>query len=213
MRALALLIAVLVAALAGLRPADAHPHVWVTIKSQVLYDAEGRVTGVRHAWTFDEMFSAFAVQGLDTDGDKVYSAKELAPLAEVNVQSLKEFDYFTFGKLDGKGAAFRNPVDYGLVFDNGALTLSFTLPLATPMKARAFDVEVYDATFFVSFELSKSNAAGMANAPAGCAITATGPKPVDEQKLARLGESFFSTLTENSTFGQQFANKLAVRCR
>jgi nickel/cobalt exporter len=33
--------------------ADAHPHVWVTFHSEVLYSAEGAMTGVRHAWTFD----------------------------------------------------------------------------------------------------------------------------------------------------------------
>lgn len=55
------------AALAGLllatAGAAAHPHVWVTIKSELVYAGDGSVTGVRHIWTFDEMFSAFASQG------------------------------------------------------------------------------------------------------------------------------------------------------
>jgi hypothetical protein len=37
-----------------------------------------------------------AVQGLDTNGDGVFSAEELKPLAEANVKPLKDFDYFTF---------------------------------------------------------------------------------------------------------------------
>jgi ABC-type uncharacterized transport system substrate-binding protein len=41
-----------------------------------------------------------AVQGLDTNGDGVCSKEELKPLAEVNVTSLKDFDYFTFVHLD-----------------------------------------------------------------------------------------------------------------
>ena len=40
--------------------AQAHPHVWVTIKSEVVYGADGAATGLRHAWTFDDMFSTFA---------------------------------------------------------------------------------------------------------------------------------------------------------
>ena len=45
---------------------QAHPHVWVTMKSELLYAPDGTVTGVRHAWTFDDMFSTFATQGLES---------------------------------------------------------------------------------------------------------------------------------------------------
>ena len=34
-------------------PAFAHPHVWVTMKEELLYGPDGALTGVRHAWTFD----------------------------------------------------------------------------------------------------------------------------------------------------------------
>ena len=45
--------------------ASAHPHVWITATSELLYAEDGTITGVRHAWTFDDMFSAYAVQGLE----------------------------------------------------------------------------------------------------------------------------------------------------
>ena len=76
-------------------PALAHPHVWVTMKSEVVYAPDGTVTGVRHAWTFDDMFSTFATQGIETKKKGEFTREELKPLAEVNVTSLKEFDYFT----------------------------------------------------------------------------------------------------------------------
>ena len=86
-----------VAACAGLAgAAHAHPHVWATVRSEIILNADHQITGVRHSWTFDEFYSAMAVQGLDTNGDGVFSAKELEPLAEVNIKSLKDFDYFTF---------------------------------------------------------------------------------------------------------------------
>jgi ABC-type uncharacterized transport system substrate-binding protein len=44
--------------------AQAHPHVWVTMNEELLYASDGSVTGIRHAWTFDDMFSAFATQGI-----------------------------------------------------------------------------------------------------------------------------------------------------
>jgi ABC-type uncharacterized transport system substrate-binding protein len=74
-----------VATLLGPVPACAHPHVWVTAKSEVIYAANWSVTGVRYAWTFDNMFSTFAVQGIEPKHKGVFTREELAPLAQVNV--------------------------------------------------------------------------------------------------------------------------------
>ena len=90
-RVLAAVLAV--AACAGLaQDVHAHPHVWATVRSEILLDPNHQITGIRHAWTFDEFYSAMAVQGLDTNGDGVFSAEELKPLAEVNVTSLRGRD-------------------------------------------------------------------------------------------------------------------------
>ncbi len=56
--------------------ARAHPHVWITATSELLYAADGSITGVRHAWTFDDMFSAYALQGLQSqDQGRLYAAR------------------------------------------------------------------------------------------------------------------------------------------
>ena len=76
-----------IAVLLGLcAPANAHPHVWVTVETTLLYE-RGGFTGFRHKWTFDEFYSAMAVEGLDTNNDGKYSREELAELAKVNVTS------------------------------------------------------------------------------------------------------------------------------
>ena len=117
------------------RPVWAHPHVWVTMTSEIAYDPNGQVEGVRHAWSFDEAYSAFAVQGLDTNQDGTTSREELQELAKINTESLIEFNYFTVVKADGKKQDFAAPKDYWLEFDGKNLTLHFTLPLATAIKA------------------------------------------------------------------------------
>jgi ABC-type uncharacterized transport system substrate-binding protein len=40
------------------------------------------MTGVRHAWTFDDMFSAYALQGISRAKKGQYTREELAPLAQ-----------------------------------------------------------------------------------------------------------------------------------
>ena len=98
-------------------PANAHPHVWVKVNSELVYAPDGTVTGVRHVWTFDDMFSTYAVQGIEAKQKGVFTREQLAPVAEENVSSMKEFEYFTFAKADGKKAKFRDPVDYWLEFE------------------------------------------------------------------------------------------------
>src|SRR5690606_12482828 len=93
--------------------AAAHPHVWVTSRSELVFK-DGAVAAVRHAWTFDDMFSAQAAQGLDTNGDGTFTREELAPLAEVNVTSMADFDFFTFAESGDSAIGFGKPVDYFL---------------------------------------------------------------------------------------------------
>ena len=105
----AFLVAGLTCALGAMGRAQAHPHVWVTMTEEILYASDGSVTGVRHAWTFDEMFSAFATQGIEGKTKGTWTRQELEPLARVNVDSLKEYAYFTYAKIGRETAEGRVP--------------------------------------------------------------------------------------------------------
>ena len=133
------------------------------------------VTGVRHAWTFDDMFSAFATQGLEQKTKGQFTREELASLAKVNVESLQEYAYFTYVKVNGKRQkdALSDPVDYYLEYDpkETVLTLHFTLPFKTPVKAKALDVEVYDPDFFIDFGFAEKDQVRLVNAPAQCSVS------------------------------------------
>jgi ABC-type uncharacterized transport system substrate-binding protein len=155
--------------------AGAHPHVWVDSRSDILFNEDGKISAVRHAWTFDEAFSAYAIQGLDEDNDGKLTREELQPLAQVNVESLHEFDFFTYLGVIGVDevfGAFGEPVDYWLDYDGLQLTLHFTLPLTEPFDPKQGDtaIEVYDPTFFVDFALAETDAALLVDAPAGCSL-------------------------------------------
>jgi ABC-type uncharacterized transport system substrate-binding protein len=205
----------LLALLLTVVPARAHPHVWVTIKSEIVYGSDGSVQGVRHAWTFDEMFSTFATQGIEPAKKGVFTRQDLAPLAEVNVTSLKEYNYFTHAKADGRKALFDDPLDYWLEFTNGALTLHFLLPLKAAVKARTLALEIYDPTWFVDFSFAEKDPVAMSAAPQGCRLEIQRPPTAATQVgggKSQLGESFFAGLNANSNFGAQFANRARVMC-
>ena len=195
--------------------ARAHPHVWVTMTSEVLYTLDGSVTGVRHAWTFDDMFSAFATQGLERKTKGQFTREELQSLAKVNVESLKEYAYFTHAMVNGKRQrdAFLDPVDYYLDYDpkETVLTLHFTLPFKTPVKAKALDVEIYDPEFFIDFGFAEKDPAQLVGAPARCAVAVEKPRDDFFSAAARLDKNSM-TSEANAGMGASFANKISVTC-
>jgi len=192
--------------------AEAHPHVFVVVKSEIVHDADGKVTGIRHAWTFDDMFSTYATQGLESKQKGVFTREELAPLAEVNVTSMKEFDFFTQGKLNGQKIEFGDPKDYWLDYTNQELTLHFTLPLKAPVTVKDLNLDIYDPVYFVSFELADKEPVKLVAAPAGCNLTFAKPNDKSAQ-TKNLGESFFNNMDPKNPFGTQFANKISVKCQ
>jgi ABC-type uncharacterized transport system substrate-binding protein len=190
--------------------AHAHPHVWITSISELMYAPDGSVTGVRHAWTFDDMFSTYALQGIESKKKGVFTHEELAPLAQTNVESLKEFGYFTFAKADGKKAKFEEPVDYFLEYKDGLLVLHFTLPLKAPVKSKVLALEVFDPTFFVDFKLADKDPVKLVGAPTAC--TFDFQRPNDGAASAQGIDEQTFTNGANSNFGAMFANKITVTC-
>jgi len=205
-----LLIALTVLAFAA--PARAHPHVWVTMRTELIYAPDGSITGVRHHWAFDDMFSAFATQGLDAKEKGKFTREELAPLAKVNVESLKEYDYFTYATADGKKVQLTDPAPgYWLDFSDSILTLNFTLPFKTPIKAKELKVEVYDPTIFVDFEWAKKEPVHLIGAP-HCKADVVLPREMTFAEGKALSMIPADEVNTTMAWGAMFANKILVHC-
>ncbi|WP_081710741.1 MULTISPECIES: DUF1007 family protein [unclassified Afipia] len=207
-----LVVVAMLAVAAG--AAQAHPHVWIVAKSELIYAPDGSITGIRHAWTFDDMFSTYALQGIESKTKGVYTRDELKPLAQTNVESLKEYAFFTFAKAGGAGSQkkekFNDPIDYYLEYKDSALTLHFTLPFKAPVKTPALALEVFDPSYFIDFQLNEKDPVTLVGAPATCKLTVQRPTDGSAQAQTMNEQSFLNG--DNSNYGAMFANKITVDC-
>lgn len=188
-------LAALTAAGALLAPgvASAHPHMWIDARAVVELDAQQRITAVRQVWRFDEMFGAYATQGLKKNKDGKLPADVLSGMARDWMKALGEpiSHYFTRVTVDGKTAAFAAPRDAHVDWNpkTTRLTLSFTLPLAEPMAlgADGAQVDIYDPTYFVAYAFDETDAVSLGGAQAAaCTSAYRKPKELDWNTMQQL---------------------------
>lgn len=177
--------------LAAVLPVQAHPHIWVDAKVGLVFNDAGELAGIRHTWTFDEAFSAWAVTGLDVDGDGTVSSEEMADLGADYVSGLSEYDFFTFAG-EGDTDFDLHPADAPLMrFADGRVEMVFTLALPQPhWVADAFEVSVFDPEWYVALDLVETDPVELVNAPAQCTVQLIEPQQVSavvEERLLSLG--------------------------
>jgi ABC-type uncharacterized transport system substrate-binding protein len=199
-------------------PAAAHPHVWADMRSRLVFDGAGLIRGIAVEWTFDKAYTAVAVDGLDTNGDGVYSPDELEPLTKVNLSSLKTYGYFIFVRKDGATQKIGDAMDAGQSYANGRLTLHFTVPLPRPIDPRQdkFMLKVYDPEFFIDFEYQKKDPVAASGAmPRGCRLVLT-PIPsdgqLDQTRLMLSTKGVDWKPGDGEDFGSLFAQATLVEC-
>jgi ABC-type uncharacterized transport system substrate-binding protein len=194
----------------GAGHAGAHPHVWVTMTSEVIYSPDGSVSGLRHAWTFDAMYSTFATQGVASKQKGAFTREELKSLAESQVGSLKEFEYFTFVRIDGEKVRLREPTDYWLDFKDGMLELTLNLALAdSKPKPQRVEVDIYDPSTFVDVIFGEGNPVTLVGAPAPC--KGAFARRYENLQALPSTEPFFES-GPPTEYGSRIANKIRVRC-
>ena len=145
--------------------------------------------------------------------------RSFEPLAQVNVESLKEFDYFTFVHFDGEDDKLHQAQAAGRLLRStttrACSRFTSRLPLETPVDThgKPVEVDVYDPSFFVAFGFATEKPVTLAGAETkGCRPRLT-PDPETAADTKALTESFFTQLGPNSNFGSQFAQTVTMKCK
>lgn len=200
-------------------PALAHPHLFATMQTALMMTPDSKIKGLRIRWNFDEMYTQFSLEGLDTNGNGTYEPEEIQPLTDENIKNLLESKYFTFARQSGV-EILQSPVTvYGQAMENAKLTLWFELPFATPvdLKAGIFEARIYDPDFFIAFDYKPDAPPKIEGTlPTGCAMDLK-PLMSDEeieQTRTMLADKPLDWKPETPTdFGAMFAQPLVVTCK
>ena len=93
------------------------------------------------------------------------------------------------------------------------LTLHFTMPFKTPVKAKAIEVEIYDPEFFIDFGFAAEQS-GAACRRAGrlCTCRSRNRRMTISRLELRLDKNL-ATSEANMGMGADFSNKITVTCR
>jgi ABC-type uncharacterized transport system substrate-binding protein len=199
-------------------PAKAHPHLFATVQSTLMTAPDGKISGLRIRWNFDETYTQFSLEGLDLNQNGTYESEEIKPLTDENIKSLLESKYFTAAKFNDQDVPQAAVTIYGQDMIEEKLSLWFELPFEAPVdpKAGHFETRIYDPDFFIGFDYLPDKPPTLEGAlPDGCAMTLL-PLPTNEELDATreaLADKPQDWKPEQPTdFGAMFAQALVVKC-
>jgi len=184
--------------------------------TDLAFDDQSRLAALTVTWTFDEFYSAFAVEDFKKTPDGSYATSDLEKLVDVNLVNLKDWNYFTEVTANGKPVKFLTAKSAGATYDKklGRFTMIFTVPLATPVAATEkapVQFRIYDPSFYIAIDYVKTDPIRMVSGVHdGCTTTLKIPNA--EKIWTSLPESAF-TGTKNAGLGKNFASTATLICK
>ena len=151
----ALLLLLAIVGLA-IRPAAAHPHVWIVASATLMFEGD-RIVAIRQEWLFDEIFSGNIIHDFDRNKDGKFDAKEIREV-EVNAfGNLGEYDFFTRITAGGTKAKFKTARAFSVERLGKRVVYRFTLDLPEPIEPlkQGIQLVILDETYFVEILLAE----------------------------------------------------------
>ena len=195
MRALKTLLLAL-ALLAPAAAAEAHPHIWIRATATLQFE-DGKITGIRHEWLFDDFFSNALITDFDKNKNKQFDPDEVKELEANAFVALKEFGFFTHVRVGGKAVTIETTRGFAPSIKDGKVVYTFTAVLPQPVDPRAaqFAAGVYDHSYYVDVEVNPQLGVKLAGGGSEACKFA-----IVEDKEAPL------------YFGATFARRIEIRC-
>ncbi len=194
----------------------AHPHNWITLKSEFIIDKSGLLTELHQYWQFDVYFSMMTLD--DIMHESRVQPNSLQLLATDMVNNMQSYRYFSQLKIDNQAVALAKPIDYALskVSNDGQqqllLHMRFQLPTPQRVTDKTLIWQVYDPTYFIDMRHNDTSQIIVRRENGKqCSTAIEQPEPSNEM----LDYAFSLDQTEKNTqgLGAAFAEKVIIQCR
>ncbi|MGY6548615.1 MAG: DUF1007 family protein [Roseinatronobacter sp.] len=136
--------------------ARAHPHIFVDVQLEIVFDAEGTPEGLWISWSYDPFFSMLLVSdmGLDQDFTGNIPEHERAALDGFDMNWIEDYHGDTHVTQDGVPLALTGPLEWSSDYRDGQLHSRHLRHLIDrPDPAREWIVAVYDPTYYTAYSL------------------------------------------------------------
>ncbi|WP_110636541.1 DUF1007 family protein [Salinicola salarius] len=206
--------------LGGPSAALAHPHGWVDMSVEGIFDDEGNLTALRQRWRMDPFYSQVVMEEMATADDATSMAERLDALGVEIRDNLATQHNLTTITLDDDPLAQGDVSDTNTDYRDERLIYDFVLPLATPqpLAGRTLRYRIFDPTYYIEM-VHEANEDGsrplpgaltLANAPEGCAtvVVKATPDPQKVMEAAMLDKSE----TGEPNLGRFFAETGEITC-
>ena len=135
-------------------PALAHPHIFVDVELEIVFDSDGAPEGVWISWAYDPMFSMLLVSdlGLDPDFTGEIAEEERAALHGFDMNWIEDYHGDTHATQNGAPLALSGSVEWASDYRDGQLTSRHLRLLEDqPDPAQDWVLAVYDPTYYTSY--------------------------------------------------------------
>ena len=144
---------------ASILTANAHPHVFIEPKMEIVLNEAGKFTELRHVWRFDELFSSTVIIDYDTNADGKLDESEMLEVSKTVKASIAEYDFYTAMRSGKEIINFYEPEKLSAYMEDGQMIMFFSLEPEKPhdFKKAPLRVSASDTSYYVAFEFSEKN--------------------------------------------------------
>lgn len=191
---------------------NAHPHMWVDLKSQIILDGNDKVSAIYQEWLFDDFFSAAMLEeaALHPDGVAVAIKQKGAEL----MKNLKPYNYFTLAKRDGVTMPLIQQGEVVAEIRENRVWMGFTVSIESPVNlaSQAFSYAIFDPTYYIEmYHAEGETISFQGTAPDNCGTEILQPNPSSD--AIALSRSSSLDANPDNTIGRLFAETIHVTCK
>ena len=129
-----------------------HPHTFIDVHPTIEVKNDSTVI-VNFKWVLDDMASTILIMDLDQNGDGKIDEKENSYIYEEYFSVFREYDYYTYIKVDGKDTALPEPENFRATIENNKICYSFDIKLNYDIKSVV--IEFGDSSYYVAMVLKE----------------------------------------------------------